>query len=133
MPATLDRYPTDHIAEAVEMVDGISYALIIHPEDTDPEGNASAIDDDTDAEILAEILDRLSRGDLWAWCTVECRAEWNGFKASDFLGACNYRDANEFREEGGYWQDMKAQALDLLRSNVAHYRQRLKHLPEVLR
>ena len=131
MTTTTD-YSLD-MAECIEEHDGIRYALIIHPEDVSPEGNASAIDEETDAAILEEIRGRLDRGDLWAWCVVECRAVWNGFRGSDFLGGCSYRDSREFRQEGGYWPDMKAEALGMLRSEITFTRARIANLPEALR
>lgn len=95
----------------------VTYKLEIEEEDTAPEGNASAIDPETDAEILSEIRRRLDRGDLWAWCVVKVTAEatdasgkvWRG---TDYLGGCNYRDEADFKAPGGYWDDMCERAYD---------------------
>lgn len=96
----------------------IEYTLEAEPETISPEGNASAIDDETDAEILSEIYRRLDAGDIWAWCSVKVTAthpDLPGFEGVDYLGGCNYADEEDFKK-GGYWEDMKAQAReDLLK------------------
>ncbi len=91
--------------------DEVNYRLVLHPDDMPVRGNAMASGDEAaDRACEDEILARLADGDEWAWCCVECRAEWGGFHSSAFLGGCCYRDEEEFR--GGPWEDMKAEALE---------------------
>lgn len=95
--------------------DGITYGLWICESGIGVEGNAIASgDDEYDAKVEKRILSRLNRGDLWAWCDVECRATFNGFSESDYLGGCSYKDAADFLTPGGYWQDMKDEAREQL-------------------
>ena len=63
------------------------------------------------------IYNRLENGDIWAWCTVEVIAEFEGCKGSDFLGCCSYHDETDFKT-GGYWEDMKGEAFRELVINI---------------
>lgn len=92
----------------------VTFTLEIEPEDIPVEGNAMASGDDSaDRECEAEILERLDRGDLWAWCYVRVTATWGEFSGSDGLGECSYRSEADFKR-GGYWEDMRAEAYDRL-------------------
>ena len=97
----------------------VTYTLEIENEHIQVEGNASATDDDElDREIANEIIERLERGDLWAWCCVKVTAalvvDDLTFEGVDYLGGCSYADEDDFKR-GGYWESMKDQALDDLR------------------
>ena len=48
--------------------DDIEIEVFCEPEDMSIDGNASAIDDDTDAQIAAHIREQLNMGNQWAWC-----------------------------------------------------------------
>ncbi len=60
-----------------------TFELICHPEDEPIEGNASAIDEETDRKAEQWIYDQLDGGNQWAWCCVEVKCSWQGFAASD--------------------------------------------------
>lgn len=97
--------------------------LTVEQDDTPVRGNALASgNDEDDRECENAILRRLNRGDEWAWCvvTVTASVEFEGetFKGRDTLGACSYRDEADFRQPGGYLDDMKASALDDLRRTI---------------
>lgn len=81
------------------------YELICHPEDASIEGNASALDPDTDARIVKEIRDQLAAGNQWAWCTVELKCTYKGMETSDFLGCCSYLSEYDFMASD-YYEDM---------------------------
>jgi len=90
---------------------GVRYDLFIEQDDLSVRGNALASGDDAqDRACEDEILERLEAGDVWAWASVEVRASFDGFEASDYLGGCSYRDTADFLA-GGYYEDMKAEAL----------------------
>ena len=83
------------------------------PETIRVRGNAQASGDDAlDKEAEDEILARLESGDIWAWFTakVSVRDKY-GREASDYLGACCYEDARDFKR-GGYYLDMIRECLD---------------------
>lgn len=82
------------------------------------EGNCSAIDPQTDAETAEWIRTELDHGNDWAWCTVKVTATWEGLEGVDYLGCCSYKSEADFKAEGGYYADMKAQALAALQSEV---------------
>jgi len=78
-------------------------------------GNAMASDDpEFDKKVEDEIIARLEAGDVWAWASVTVRAKWNGFVGEDHLGGCCYWDEEDFKKSGGYYEDMKAEALTAL-------------------
>lgn len=97
----------------------VEIQLIVHEEDTPVRGNALASGDDAeDKRVEDEIIERLQDGDIWAWCCVEVRAVWRPegvnfhVEGSDFLGACSYRDEQDFREDSLYFEDMVEQAVE---------------------
>lgn len=98
-----------------ENVQGVTYNLYVAQEDIDVRGNASAWDDEAENEAYAnEIIERLDNGEVWAWAAVTVEAEFMGVSACDHLGACCYKDTADFVVAGGYYDDMKSEALDAL-------------------
>jgi hypothetical protein len=97
----------------------VEYTLTAEQDDTPVKGNVSAWDDDTDRKAEEEVNRRLDNGDVWAWAVVTVTAthpSFPGIVGRDTLGGCNYRNETEFTQEGGYYADMKAEALtDLVR------------------
>jgi hypothetical protein len=68
-------------------------------------------DDALDKKYEDMILERLDNGDVWAWAQVEVQATLPDRRTvSPHLGGCCYEDANNFKE-GGYYEDMIAEAL----------------------
>lgn len=83
-------------------------------------GNPPAFDSgdkEADAQLVRDIQRRLENGDLWAWCTVKVVAEWREFRGSNYLGACSYDNATDFKQ-GGYYEDMCREALDDLNATI---------------
>jgi hypothetical protein len=95
----------------------VNYTLEIYPEEDDPEGFFASDEPDADARMVAEIRERVSRGDTWAWCTVIVKANFRGVYGRDSLGACSYANEDDFCRPGdGYYSDMRHEALmDLAR------------------
>lgn len=84
------------------------------------EGNAMASgDNEADREAEQWIRDQLDQGNIWAWAAVTVTVAWEGFEASDHLGACSYKSEEDFREPGGYFDQMVNEALDELNDRVA--------------
>jgi hypothetical protein len=109
----------------------VEIILTCSPENEQIEGNASAITPDVDRETVQWIKKELSDGNEWAWCTVTVIArirvevarpgrvtECVTLEGFDHLGCCSYRGEADFRTPGGYFDDMKAQALDDLQAKV---------------
>jgi len=89
----------------------VTYTLEVSPEDCPVRGNVLACgDDDADRAAEDEVLARLDRGEVWAWCCVRVVAHWRGFAGDAYLGCCSYQDAADFKHAGGYWEDMCNQA-----------------------
>lgn len=84
--------------------------LRCEPEETPIRGNASAVDDEHDAETERWILDQLASGNQWAWCTAIVRVEYLGEHEDTYLGCCSYESEDAFCEPGGYFDDMKLEA-----------------------
>lgn len=100
--------------------DEVTYTLDVQPEDIPVRGNALASgDDEEDRRAEDEIIERLDRGDTWAWASVLVKAEWNGFTGTAGLGCCSYRDEADFKAEGGYYEGLKTEAFDDLYGTVA--------------
>lgn len=83
-------------------------------EDIRVRGNAIASgDDEEDRRVENEILARLDRGDIWAWCVAgvfvshPSKPDVTGFAS---LGCCNYESAEDFKRSG-YYDDLAREAL----------------------
>jgi hypothetical protein len=88
------------------------------PEDIDFVGNCSVIDEKTDKKTEQRIREQLQNGNGWAWCTIHVSATIGEFSGHDYLGGCSYKNGEEFMKEGGYYEDMKSEAIDRLISNI---------------
>jgi hypothetical protein len=90
----------------------IEYSVECLPEFMPIEGNASAIDPETDAQIAAHIKNELEAGNDWAWCAVRVKAaafddagEQIAY-GEDYLGGCSYSSETAFTA-CPYYEDMK--------------------------
>jgi hypothetical protein len=106
-----------------ETIDGIEYRLYAMQDDLQVRGNALVSgDDDTDRDAEDEIIDRLDRGDIWAWASVKVEAvldvDGEEFIGDDYLGGCSYADYRDFIAPGSYYDDMKAEALNRLKHEL---------------
>ena len=79
-------------------------------EDIPVEGNASAIDPETDKETEAWIKDQLDYGNLFAWCRVKVSAHALGHEGVDHLGACSYESKDAIERD--LIPEMKENAFD---------------------
>ncbi len=93
--------------------------VIATMDDIPVRGNASVSGDDVlDKRSEDAILDRLKRGDVWAWASVEVRVSFGQHHASEYLGACSYEDEADFQAEGGYFDEMRSTALEDLNNDL---------------
>ena len=100
--------------------DEVEFTLECLEEDCAIEGNVMASGDDAE-DMKAErwVQRQLEAGNSWAWCTAKVTAAWNGFEGTDYLGCCSYRSEKDFRKPGGYFDDMKVEALANLNELLA--------------
>ena len=100
----------------------VTYELIVQQDDIPVRGNAMASGDVAyDKRVEGEIIRRLENGDVWAWAHVIVIAHYDGIDdvhGCDHLGCCSYRDEADFCQPGGYYDDMKAVAVDDLRAKM---------------
>jgi hypothetical protein len=88
-------------------------------DDLEVEGNASVSGDDNyDRLIEEEINLRLWAGDVWAWANVEVRVSWRHLEGSDYLGACSYKNEQDFIENSCYYDEMVNSALADLNGQI---------------
>jgi hypothetical protein len=107
----------------------VTYTLECLEEDQQVRGNAmcsgdAALDKETEDFILRE----LRAGNPWAWCCVKVTAQCGDYTGTDYLGCCSYRSEAEFREPGGFFDGMKAQAREDL---IRHLRDLSNPRPDV--
>lgn len=93
----------------------IKYDVQCFPEDEPIEGNASAIDPETDASIAADIRAQLDAGNEWAWCVVQVTATADSGErgVSTMLCCCSYASEADFRA-CVYFEDLCKEAADAL-------------------
>ena len=106
--------------------DEVEFDIELLPEDASIEGNACA--HDGCEECHAWSRDQLDRGNEWAWCTVRVVAKWEGYEGDDYLSCCSYESEKAFKTPGGYFDDMKAEALKDLNNVIAQHAGKLRPL-----
>ena len=99
----------------------IKIRLDIEASDIPIEGSFALGNDEWDREVAAAIKHRLEHDDQWAWCDViveaRCTVDGEVFIARDTLGACSYKDTEDFKQSG-YYGDMVGQAIDNMRDSM---------------
>ena len=99
----------------IPTIDQIEFELIAEFEHIPVKGNAIASgDEDYDNEVEIGIIERLESGDVWAWAAVEVKGTYKGITASDYLGGCSYKDEKDFKQPGGYYDDMKSEVYRMI-------------------
>lgn len=93
----------------------VTFTIKAEQDDIPVRGNAIASGDEKfDKEVEDHIFSELADGNIWAWAAVTVIARWDSFVGSAHLGGCSYKDEEEFKQPGGYYDDMKQEALDEL-------------------
>jgi hypothetical protein len=91
------------------------------PETIPIEGNASAIDDRTDREIVNNIRKQLEIGNAWAWCIVCVTVEYRDIEENEYLGGCSYNSRYDFIHNSGYYEDMVNECLTRINDTIAAF------------
>jgi ribosomal protein L37AE/L43A len=109
--------------DVLPTMEDCEFEIVCEPEGMQPEGNASAIDEETDKQVLQEIYDQLESGNQWAWCSVHVICKWTDedgqeYKGDDYLGGCSYKSEADFKQPGGYYDDMKQVSYDNMVQNM---------------
>lgn len=106
----------------------VTYTIEIEPDDTPVRGNALASGDAAvDKECEDGILERLERGDIWAWALVKVMAQvyvgGHVFTGKAYLGCCSYENEAEFKHPDDYYpqlcQEARVDLLEQLQGAVA--------------
>lgn len=106
----------------------VTYSISIEPEEIPVRGNSLASgDNEVNKQYADEIIRQLDAGNDWAWCAVTVTATFGEFSGQDHLGCCSYASEEEFRKPGGYWDDMKAEAIEALKANIESARVTIRH------
>jgi hypothetical protein len=71
-------------------------------------------------------LCRLQQDEIWAWAAVTVIVTWGPFQGTAHLGCCSYADENDFRQPGGYFDDLVAEALEELNKSINEAYQQMK-------
>lgn len=87
----------------------VTYTIEAFPEEIEIEGNASAVDPETDKETCDWIRSQLDRGNVWAWAWVKVTARYGEFEGSAGIGCCSFESESDF--ERCYGDDLRREAL----------------------
>ena len=115
----------------------VTFTLRVEYETLPVRGNVMASEDSAfDKECEDEILKRLDSGDVWAWAWVEVTATYTLPDGEEFhgcasLGGCSCENEKDFCQPGGYYDDMKHEALDDLQRTIENEITRGKWLVKV--
>jgi hypothetical protein len=105
----------------------VTFTFELEPEDTPVRGNAmSSGDAEADRECEDEILARLDRGNLCAWCLVKVTATWKDWEGVTYLGCCSYDTEADIRAE--WFEILKKDALRDLNGSLARQADKLSEL-----
>lgn len=111
--------------------DELEFEIQIEPEDEHPIKCFDTGDAEEDKRMVQEILEAVE-WNPWAWCSVKVRAVWRGFEGDwDYLGCCSYESEEDFKQPGGYYDGMKAEALESLNQLLADHYEDLSELREL--
>lgn len=85
----------------------VTYDVECEPMQEPVRGYFASGNDEQDRIDEEEILQRLDRGDTWAWCNVRVKAtaDSGDVAYSDWLGACTYESEADYRASSGYFDD----------------------------
>lgn len=98
----------------------IEIELIAIADDLQVRGNALCSGNDKlDKQCEDEILRRLDSGDVWAWASAEVKVTKGGLTESEYLGGCSYKDAQDFKR-CGYYYDMVTTALERIEAELSN-------------
>ena len=111
------RVLVDQIVERIK--DKVTIELKMEPEEMQIEGNASCIDEKTDAETCRWIRSQIESGNDWAWCATSVTATIGSYSGSDSLCGCSYHSEADFRTPGGYFSDMVSEATEACAYEIA--------------
>lgn len=84
-----------------------------------------------DKETIKAFESAIEEYGLWGWCMVTVRARYGPFTGESHLGACSYANEQDFRE-GGYFEQMRDEAVANLKASIAEAMSILGTLPEEL-
>lgn len=81
------------------------FEFIAEPEDISP---ADCFEFESD---IAHVFSQIKSGNDAAWFCAHVIARHGNLEGHDYLGGCSYGSFAEFKERGGYFDDMKWQAV----------------------
>lgn len=97
----------------------VTFTITLEQDDIPVRGNAMCSDDPHfDKQVEDEILDRLSSGDVSAWCYIQVKARWNGYTGVASIGGCCLGPC-EGPEATVAEYGLEADALNDLNANIA--------------
>ena len=108
--------------------DGVQYTVSLEEEDLEVRGNIiDSGDAEYDRKLEDETIERLSRGELEAWCCVKVVAEWRGFTGVSYLGGCSLSEEYT-KDVAADEHGMRAEALERLNEALEDTAERLEDL-----
>ena len=101
-------------------MEDVAFNTYVDWEEWDPKGHFT---EDADVAFVQQQIDD---DNVWGWCQVKVTAGYEDsagtvFSESDYLGCCSYQSEHDFKQPGGYYDDMKKVAYDSLIKDMEHY------------
>ena len=116
----------------VLFLEEIEFILSLEEDFSSIRGSFDSGDADKDQELEDQIIEA-SQNSLWAWCCVVVTARWSGMEGTASIGGVSIlpgkghgfniedTDASKekfFRQEMGYYEDLKNEAIEDLKRNL---------------
>jgi hypothetical protein len=101
----------------IEKLGDVNIRLTVSEEFCPVKGNVLASGNDAEDE---KVIKRIAQGDVWAWCMVTITASLDelDFEGNSYLGCCSYKNQKDFLAPGGYYEDMKGEAIEELKGQI---------------
>lgn len=107
----------------------VRYSHLVTESDIPVRGHAiDSGDEDFDLKVENEIIGRLDRGDIYAWCSIQVEASIEGFVGySSQIHGCSYENEDDLIADT-YYEDLKVEALKALQAKIEDVRERLNRI-----
>lgn len=119
--------------------DEVEFTVELEQEYTVVRGNVMASgDDEEDKAAEDEVLERLNRDDLSAWCCIVVKAEWNGYVGTGSCGCVSLKETQtgpecqKLVESFAEYNGMYDQALEDLNQTIANFIAAAKKIESLL-
>jgi len=72
-----------------------------------------------DEAVIQSVQEARARGNFWPWCVAVVEGRYGSLVETTHLGCCNYRNAEDFKQNSGHYEHMRDEVLEGLNRQLA--------------